>query len=65
MKQSVRPWLKIGSMASYVQLGLDTSSTLKAQARLRLENFGLIPPLYRTLGESKLIGPTLHYEKPG
>ena len=30
--------------ANYVRLGLYPSSALKAQARLRLENFRLVPP---------------------
>ena len=32
-------------MANYVRLGLDPTSTLKAQAQLGLKNFGLVPPL--------------------
>ena len=43
MKVSVRHRLKEGLMANW--LGLDPSSTLKAQARLELDNFGLVPPL--------------------
>ena len=36
-------------MANFVTLGLDLSSTLKAQAQHRLKNFGLFPPLIMTL----------------
>ena len=36
----IRWWLKVGSTANDVRIGLDPSSSLKAQARLGLENFG-------------------------
>ena len=35
----IRWGLKVGSTANYVRFGLDPSSSLKAQARLGLENF--------------------------
>ena len=36
----IRWWLKVGSTANDVRIGLDASASLKAQARLGLENFG-------------------------
>ena len=49
MKLSIWQRLEGGSMVNYVRLGLDPSSTLKAQACLGLDNFGLVPPLVYTI----------------
>ena len=45
MKLRIRPRLKVGSMASYVRLGLDPRSALKDKARLGIKIYGLIPSL--------------------
>ena len=44
MRISVSTRLEAGSMANFVSLGLDPSSTLKVQAQFGLKNFGLVPP---------------------
>ena len=57
MRLSISATLKAGSMANFVRLGLNLSSTLKAQAWLGLNFWGLFPPLMDGF-EKKLI--TMH-----